>query len=165
MTDLKQAKTAPTDLFWGTADDTRFGMLGVEGSGQHMQPMTHFVDRDAKALWFFTSIKTDLAHAIGSGARAHFCIVNKGQDVQICAKGHIKKVEDTAKRKELWNPVAGAWFEDHNDPALVLLKLELADAAIWASTDSAFVFGWEIAKAHLTDDTDPEVGTHTVINF
>lgn len=164
MSELKKAKTDPLDLFWGTADDTRFGMLGVEGSGQHMQPMTHFIDRDAKALWFMTSLKTDLVRAVGDGATAHFTIVNKGQDVQICAKGKIRRVEDAAKRDELWNPVAGAWFEDKNDPSLVLLKLTLEDAALWASTDSSFVFGWEIAKAHVKDE-DPEAGTHKVIRF
>ncbi|MBV7378840.1 pyridoxamine 5'-phosphate oxidase family protein [Maritimibacter dapengensis] len=164
MSEIKTAKTEPKELFWGTAEDTGFGMLGVEGSGQHMQPMTHFIDRDAKALWFITSLKTDLTRAVGAGAIAHFTLVSKGQDVQICARGKIKKVEDAAKRKELWNPVAGAWFEDQNDPALVLLKLDLEEASIWASTDSAFVFGWEIAKAHAKGE-EPDVGTHEVIAF
>lgn len=173
MSELKKAKTDPTDVFWGTAEDTRFGMLGLKDKDQHLQPMTHFVDRDTNSLWFMTSRDTDLAKAAGEGwqtkmsgdgTEAWFILVSKGQDVQICCKGRLHYSDEMEKHKELWNPVAGAWFDGPEDPKLAVYRLELEEAAIWASTDSSFVFAWEIAKAHAKDE-DPDVGTHTVINF
>ncbi|MZR14451.1 general stress protein [Maritimibacter sp. DP07] len=173
MSEIKHTKTDPADVFWGTAEDTRFGMLGVKGTDQHMQPMTHFVDRKGKALWFVTSRETDLAKTIGEGwqtkmsgdgTEAKFTIVSKGQDVQISAKGRLHYSDEKDKHEELWNPVIGAWFEGKDDPNLVVYRFELEEAAIWASTDSTFVFAWEIAKAQGRDK-DPDVGVHEVINF
>ncbi|MAM63067.1 pyridoxamine 5'-phosphate oxidase family protein [Maritimibacter sp. UBA3975] len=173
MSEIKTAKSEPVDLFWGTAEDTRFGMLGFKDEDQHLQPMTHFVDRDRTALWFMTSRDTDLARTAGEGWQTKmsgdgpevwFTIVSKGQDVQICAKGRLIYDDSAEMKEELWNPVVGAWFEGKDDPNLALYRLDLEEAAIWASTDSSFAFAWQIAKAQQKDK-EPEVGTHTVINF
>ncbi|MBV7409157.1 pyridoxamine 5'-phosphate oxidase family protein [Maritimibacter sp. DP1N21-5] len=164
MSDLKKAKTNPQEVFWGTVKDTRFGMLSVADNAQHPQPMTHFVDEDARALWFLTSKDTDLARALAGPKQAWFTVTTKGQDVQISVKGLLEQVQDPAKVEELWNPVVGAWFDDKDDPKIALLRLSLDNAAIWASTDSSFVFAWEIAKAHAKDE-EPDVGTHTIVTF
>jgi general stress protein 26 len=50
-------------------------MLGIEGSGRHMQPMAPQLDRKGRRIWFFTRNDSDLAQAVGIGAPAHFCIV------------------------------------------------------------------------------------------
>ncbi|WP_298494907.1 pyridoxamine 5'-phosphate oxidase family protein [uncultured Maritimibacter sp.] len=164
MSDLKKLKSEPKEVFWGTAEDVRFGMLSIADNAQHPQPMTHFVDRETGVLWFLTSKDTDLARALSGQKTAYFTLTTKGQDVQVSLKGVLEQFHDPAKVEELWNPVVGAWFDDKDDPKIALLRLTPDNAAIWASTDSSFVFAWEIAKAHAKDE-EPDVGSHTIVTF
>lgn len=165
MADLDQARHNPEDQLWQQLADIHAGMLGIEGSSQHMQPMAHHIDRDTKTIWFFSKKTSDLVRSVGTGNRGHFCIVGKDHDYHACLSGTISQSTDRAKIDELWSPVVNAWFEGgKDDPDVVLLKMTLYDAAIWASSGNALTFGWEIAKANLTD-ADPDVGVSTHLNF
>ncbi len=75
MADTKLAQTDPKAALWKQLGKLRAGMLGVEGSGQHMQPMSHHCDEAAAKLWFLTKRSTDLFRAIGPSSTAHFCII------------------------------------------------------------------------------------------
>jgi hypothetical protein len=46
-----------------------------------------------------------------------------------------------------------------------MLALHVDDADIWASTDSTLKFGWEIAKANMSDDKTPDVGVRQHLTF
>lgn len=60
-----------------------------------------------------------------------------------------------------WSPMVAAWFEGgKDDPHLTMLRLQLDDVAIWASSNSTLRFGWEMAKANLTGK-EPDLGYHT----
>ncbi|RED13750.1 pyridoxamine 5'-phosphate oxidase family protein [Pontivivens insulae] len=165
MADLKLAKTDPEKQFWDQLDGHTAGMLGVSDSGQHMQPMSHFIDRDEKRLYFFTSRDTDLVRALRPGATAHYTFVNDGHDYHCCMKGALTISNDRAKIDEYWSAVVDAWFDGPRDPQLTLLALDLHDAAIWASTGSAVKFGWEIAKANYKDGHTPDLGETNHIDF
>lgn len=144
----------------------RAGMLGVEGSAQHMQPMTHFPDWDRNQIWFITSKDTDLVRSLAPDSHAHFCVMSTGQDFQACLRGTLTETCDKAKLDEIWSPVAAAWFHGgKEDPNLTMLCLELTDAAIWGSSDSALKFGFEIAKANMKEDELPDIGTHMILTF
>ncbi|SPH23479.1 hypothetical protein DEA8626_02542 [Defluviimonas aquaemixtae] len=146
--------------------EVRAGMLGVEGSGQHMQPMTHFTDPDRAELWFLTGIETDLVRAVGQGARAHFCFVGKDQDFYACLSGLLEQVEDREKLTEIWSPLASAWFpKGIDDPEVCLLRMTLHEAALWTVTGSALVFGFNVLRANLSEDREPDLGDHVVIRF
>ena len=165
MADLKKAANDTRAQLFDEIDDVHAGMLGVEGSGQHMQPMAPQLDRNANTIWFFTKSDSDIVQAIRPGAHAHFCVVGKDQDYHACLAGPISVNLDPAKRDEYWNSVVEAWFEGgKDDPRLTMLELKLADARIWASTDSKLKFGWEIAKANMTDET-PHVGVTKQLTF
>jgi general stress protein 26 len=166
MADTDRTKSDPKGLLFDELDDAREGMLGIDGSGQHFQPMTHNVDRSAEALWFITFRQSDLLDAIGAGADCHFTVVGKRGDFHACVRGRIAEVKDEAKLDELWNPVNNAWFaEGREDPNVVLLKLDLRDAAIWASTSSTVWFGLEILRANLSKDHVPDIGSHATVEF
>jgi general stress protein 26 len=61
--------------------------------------------------------------------------------------------------------VVSAWYDKgKDDPSLIVLEFTPETAGIWASTDSALRFGWEIAKANLTD-SEPDVGVKTEVRF
>jgi general stress protein 26 len=69
MNMTKKVKADGRATLFDVLDTQRVGMLGVVGSNQNMQPMTHHADANAGALWFVTSKDTDLVRAVGTGAR------------------------------------------------------------------------------------------------
>jgi general stress protein 26 len=64
MADESKLLSNPEAALFDQLDDVRTGMLGIDGSDQHMQPMTHFADRDDKMIRFITARTTDLAKAL-----------------------------------------------------------------------------------------------------
>ncbi|MFZ1727892.1 MAG: pyridoxamine 5'-phosphate oxidase family protein [Albidovulum sp.] len=163
---LEQVRADARTALFDAMTDVRAGMLGVEGSGQHMQPMTHFLDEDTAELWFITASDTDLVRAVGQGARAHYCVISKDQTLHACLSGTIVQSQDTEKLDALWSPVAAAWFEGgRDDPKVTLLQLTLLDAAVWATTDSMVAQSVEMARATMDAGHKPDIGEHVVVQF
>ena len=166
MSNLSQARDNPKDQLFDEIDRIHAGMLGIEGSGMHMQPMAPQLDRQTGTIWFFTRTDAEIAEAAVPGARAHFCVVGKDHDYHACIAGRILVRKDPEKIDEYWSSIVEAWF-DHgkDDPHLTMLALEMEDAEIWASTGSALKFGWEIAKANFNPEEEPDVGVKTHVRF
>jgi len=170
MADVDQLNTDPECALYDALNDIRTGMLGLKGSEQHMQPMTHFADQDAGKIRFVTARDTDLAQALTVNFQAkqaaRFTVVSKGQDFHACIDGTLEQVVDPQTLKDLWSPVLGAWFDGGpEDPDVVLLEFTPTEAAMWASTGNPLRFGYEIAKANMNDDAKPDLGSHVVHTF
>ncbi len=166
MADTQRTLDDATGQLFEHMDDVKAGMLGVDGSGQHMQPMAHYIDRDTRSLWFITASDTDLVRAVGPGADAHHCVIGKNHDFYACLKGRLTVSADTEKLDEIWNAVAAAWFEDGRDDAKVtLLKMDLMEASVWSNTSSSMLFAFEIARANLSATHKPEIGEHKIIDL
>ncbi len=151
---------------WSELDETRTGLLGIDGAGQHMQPMSHFADPAGSAIWFVTSLATDLVRAVGLGNTAEYTVTGNDQTFWASIRGPIEQSEDRAKLDEVWSPVSAAWFaQGREDPDVCLLKLTPNAAAMWASKGGAVNFGIEIARANMLAEHQPDVGEHVVVNF
>ena len=165
MADLDQTRNDPAAQFWEQLKAVHAGMLGVSGSGQHMQPMAPQVEQETATIWFFTRRDTDLCRAVGHGSTAHFCVISDDHDYHACMCGALSEERSAEKVEKFWSPVVDSWFEGgKDDPDMTLLKLKLEDAAIWASTDSSVRFGWEIAKSKIAGG-QPDVGSRAHITF
>ena len=164
MANLEKTNTDPEDQFWDQLDDVHAGMLGIEGSKLHMQPMGHQTDTKNKRLIFFTTRDAELTKNLKAGDKAHFCVTSKDQDYYTCMSGPIREERNEALIEKFWNPVIDAWFEGKHDPNMTLLIVDLENAKIWASTNNSIKFGWEILKANVKD-TQPDVGITTDIIF
>jgi general stress protein 26 len=153
------------DDLWRRLGRIRAGMLGVGGSENRMRPMTHFFDEEEAVIRFLTSRKTELAAEVGQGSVAHYCVVDDRDGYYAWLSGTVSPSEDAGMVDELWNPVAGAWFDGRDDPDILLLSMPLREAEVWSSTDSALHFGIEIARANLVEGRQPNVGAHDKIRF
>jgi len=165
MPDTHHSHTQIKDDLIRNMDEITAGMLGVEGVGSHMRPMTHFADNDHRTLWFLASRSSDLVTEIGQGSTAHFCLVGDNNRFYACLRGTIEQVADDEKKDELWGPISGAWFEGQDDPDVVLLKMSLRDAEVWSNTDSRLQFAFEIARANVDSSHQPDVGEHGTVIF
>ncbi|MDO5896699.1 MULTISPECIES: pyridoxamine 5'-phosphate oxidase family protein [unclassified Agrobacterium] len=166
MVSLSEAREAPAQQLWDEINSVHAGMLGLEGLHAHMQPMAPHADPKTNTIWFFTKTNTDLVNQLKPGSRAHFCLVGKDHDYHACLSGKLEQRKDLGKIDEYWNSVVAAWYEHgKEDPELTMLAMHIDDADIWASTDSTLKFGWEIAKANLTDNKMPDVGVRQHLAF
>lgn len=166
MADIRAAREKPIEQFYDVVEDVHAGMLGLESTDLQFQPMAPQLDRAAKTIWFFTKTDTRLTQAIAAGARARFVVIGRGHDYHACVSGPIEQRKEAEVIERYWNPIVGAWFDGgKEDPKLTLLALRLEDGEAWVSTDSSLRFGWEIAKANLSDEHDPEVGVVVDLRF
>ncbi len=164
MVDIAKTREQPIEQFWEVLDDIRAGMLGVEGSGQHMQPMHPFAEREGRNIWFFASKESDLARAIGAGGRGHFCLIGRNHDYHACVAGHLTVEPNDAMIDRFWDSVTAAWFNGKDDPNLTLVKMALDDGVAWASV-GAVKFGWEVLKANMSSAKEPDVGARKHFSF
>lgn len=127
--------------FWKALKSDKTLMLGLAADEGHAQPMTVQLDGDADKgpLYVFTSKETDLAKALGGGARAVGLFSSKGHDVFAAIEGRLSPHNDRATIDRLWNPFVAAWFEGgKDDPKLQLLRFDATDAQIWLNEHSLF---------------------------
>jgi len=154
------------DALFDALEDEKVGMLGVTGTRDHLQPMTHFFDRENGCLWFISSNRTDLVGHLAGGARdAHFTVTSGKGQLYACMSGPLAVADDPEKLDELWSPMASMWFDGgKDDPDVVLLRMPLHEAAVWLNEAGTLRFGIEMVRGAMSDH-DPEVGEHGVVDL
>jgi general stress protein 26 len=162
MSNISDAKSDPIGQIWDKLDKVHAVMLGSPDHAQHMQPMAPQTAREENAVWFYTKTSADIARA--GGGHVHMCIFGD-DDWYACLDGHLETVRSPEHADRFWSSITEAWYPGgKNDPELTMLKFTPSTGQIWASTSSTVKFGWEIAKANLTDE-EPDVGYKTAVNF
>ena len=69
-------------------------------------------------------------------------------------------IEDAAKKEQLWNKMAEAWFPGGpNDPDLALVQVQIVHASYWDVKESKLVQLYEMAKAVVTGKPPPIWGS------
>ncbi|ODN70587.1 hypothetical protein A6302_02075 [Methylobrevis pamukkalensis] len=64
MVSLTEARENPAHQLWKQIEEVSAGMLGIEGSGMHMQPMAPIPEPETGTIWFYTRKDTDLARHV-----------------------------------------------------------------------------------------------------
>lgn len=118
------------DKFWHAMSDSPYVMLQLDSDLDSAAPMTAQLDRHANhAIWFFTYRDNRFAEA----GPATVTFSSKGHDV--FARFHGVLVEETSRERleKQWNNFVEAWFPGgKDDPNLLMLRLDLGDASLWA---------------------------------
>jgi len=116
--------------FWKELAASPFLMLQLNDQAASAAPMTAQLDETANhAIWFFTSRGNHFA--TGGAATATF--VAKGHDLFARFSGTLMEEHDRARLDREWNRFVEAWFPGgKNDPDLLMLRMDLGEASIWA---------------------------------
>ena len=166
MADIRAAREKPIEQFYEAVENVHAGMLGLDGSKLQMQPMAPQLDRAAKTIWFFARTDAEIVEETGPGARAHFVVIGRNHDYHASVSGPIEIRKEREVIDRYWSRITEAWFEGgKDDPKLTVLALRLEDGEAWVSTDSSLKFGWEIARANLSVEHDPEIGMKVPLKF
>jgi general stress protein 26 len=115
---------------------------------------------EGSTLFFFISKKSELARAIAADGNVNVSYADPGDDSYVSVSGNAAVVEDQAKKDQLWNKMAEAWFKGGStDPDLGLLEVRIHHAEFWDVDDSQMVQLFKMAKAAVTG-TPPKMGEH-----
>lgn len=118
------------DKFWRAMAASPYVMLQLDADEESAAPMTAQLDKDANhAIWFFTYRDNRFAEM----GPATVTFSSKGHDVFARFSGTL--VEETSRERleKQWNNFVEAWFPGgKSDPNLLMLRMDLGDAAIWA---------------------------------
>jgi general stress protein 26 len=142
---------------WKALETHHTGMLGVVGGQRHhFRPMTAFVEKENRSLWFFTRDDADIVRQADEG-KAMFIL--QADRMQACIGGHLAPVRnDRARIDKFWNAAVAAWYPGgKDDPALMLLRFDAEDAEVWLAQAGPARFALEIARANITGK-EPDVG-------
>lgn len=124
-----------TRKFWKALRSDMTVMLGTKGEpGVAPRPMTAQLDGEADhgPIWFFTARSTELARSLQGVHPAFFTFTDKGNDLWASVGGHLSQQTDRAVVDRLWSPFVAAWYDGgKDDPELVLLRFDPAEAEIW----------------------------------
>jgi len=118
------------ETFWKALSDSPFVMLQLDADADSAAPMTAQLDKHANhAIWFFTS-RTNRFAALGTATATY---ASKGHDLFARFTGTLVEETSAAVKDDHWNNFVEAWFPGgKNDPELLMLRMDLGDAAIWS---------------------------------
>jgi general stress protein 26 len=119
--------------FWKALEGDRTLMLGLDGvEDGHAWPLVAHVDAERGPLWFFTDRDEAIVSALAQGNRAIAAFAAKEFDLFASLRGTLQRSHDRLAIDRLWSRRIGARFPGgKNDPALVLLRLDVESAEVW----------------------------------
>ncbi len=116
--------------FWNALADSPFVFLRRDADPDTAVPMTAQLDKDAdSAVWFFTTKSSDFAKL----GEATATFQGKDHDVFARFRGKLEIEEDQGRFEQFWNNFVKAWYDGgKDDPDILFLRMDLADAEIWS---------------------------------
>lgn len=99
--------------------------------GIHSRPMA-VQGRDGATVWFLAYSDSPKIEQLAANSAVNLVFVDG--DTWVSASGTGSVVTDEAKKQEVWNRFAEAWFQtDVTDPAVALLRVDLTGGEYWDS--------------------------------
>lgn len=150
---------------WTLIKDIKFGMLTHRHANgvMHSVPLTtqNKASDEGNELFFFVSRKGELAKSMAHDASVNISYADPGDDNYVSVSGQGSILEDQAKKDELFNVFAKAWFPGGaTDPDLALLKVKIGHVEYWDSKDSKMVQLVKIATAAITGNPPKNMSDH-----
>lgn len=150
---------------WTLIKDIKFGMLTHRHSNgmMHSVPLTtqNKADDESNELFFFISRKGELAKSMALDGSVNVSYADPGDDNYVSVSGRGSILEDQAKKDELFNVLAKAWFTGGaTDPDLALLKIDIGHVEYWDSKDSKMVQLLKMATSAITGKPPENMSEH-----
>jgi general stress protein 26 len=145
------------EKFWKAFADSPFVFVSLQSTANDAIPMTASLDEDANhAIWFFTGRDNHLAE-LGK-ATCHFA--GKGHDMFARFEGVLSEEASRERLDKQWSNFVEAWFPGgKDDPNLLFLRMDLADAELWSGdqgllTTAKMALGMDVRKDMIGSHTE-----------
>jgi general stress protein 26 len=157
------------EVLWDLIKDQRFCMLShrhADGS-LHSHPLTTQNKELAEdgTLYFFVSRSSEVGQRVRQDGNVNLAYANPGKDTWVSITGTARVLEDMAKKKELFNVIAKAWFPGGaEDPDMELVEVRIDEAEYWNVKENKLLQLLKMGKAALTEKP-PKMGEHKEVHF
>jgi general stress protein 26 len=144
----------------------RFGMFTtIDGLGSlTSRPLTQQQLDDEGNLWFFTSDQSPFVRDLLSNSAVNVSFADVDDSLYVSITGRAELLRDRVKARELWDPMAKAWFPGGlDDPHLVLIKVKIQQAEYWDVHSSKMVQFLKMAAAAITGEPPRNMAEHHTI--
>lgn len=145
--------------------DSKLCMFTTHGRDGHLlsRPMALQEQAFDGTLWFFA--RNDSRKVGDVRADSSVNVSFQSGTAWVSVSGRAEIVLDDAKKKDLWNQAAAAWFDDGPESdEVVLIAVEAEGAEYWSAPGSKVSTLIAYAKSRITGDT-PNVGTNDTVDL
>lgn len=157
------------EVLWDLIKEQRFAMLAHRHSdgALHSHPLTtqnKTLEADG-VLYFFVSRKTEVGQRLQQDGNVNLAYANPSKDTWVSISGKATINEDLAKKKELFNPIAKAWFPGGaEDPDMELVEVRIVEAEYWNVKENKLLQLLKMGTAAVTGNK-PNMGEHEEVKF
>jgi general stress protein 26 len=129
----------------------------LEESPIQTRPMSVAQVDDEGQLWFLSGKSSTKNHDITIDPNVQLFFANVSDQEYLTVYGTAVEVDDKIKIKEIWKPIAKAWFEEGVDDADVsAIKVSPQDAFYWDTKSGRMVSLIKILASAITGKTMEE---------
>lgn len=155
-----QSESELVDRAWHVAENTRTATLvTVEANKPFARPMSATTQRDEGTISFL--IAADSYNTRNDGDWASVFFIDGNSYVSMTGTATISN--DRARIKELWSPVAKAWWDSPDDPNIRVFEVHVSEGEIWDGPNRLFA-GALLLSAAITG-VQPKVGDHAKLTL
>lgn len=151
MTNQSDDTFALKDKFWRALSHSPFVMMQLDSDSTTAAPMSAQLDEDVTGMiWFFTSRQSRFAE-LGPVTAT---LAAKGHDLFARFDGTLAVETDQARFEKQWSNFVAAWFPGgKEDPDILMLRMDLGDAAIWDGNLGLLTTAKMALGMDVTEDT------------
>ena len=114
-------------------------------------------------LYFFTAADSGKVEELIAHPDVNLSYAHPSKQRYISVRGHASVERDRAKIRELWSPLQKPFFpQGKDDPRIVVLRIQVRDAAYWESAGNFIVRAIDFARAYLSEEAT-DLGRHGVL--
>ncbi len=151
------AAEGDVDHVWKLMEKIGICMLATRDNGEiRARPMGAYVRRDENAVYFLTDVSRHKDDEIRKEPNVCLAFADAGAQKYVSLTGRAEVSNDRAKIKQLWSPIAKAYWDSADDPAIRLLKVRPHDAEYWDSPGTVVSYVKMLAAA--VTDARPAIG-------
>lgn len=119
---------------WNLMDKIAIGMLVThDGDKIRARPMAAHVRREEEAVYFLTDVTRHKDEEIEGDPQVCVAFADTDGQSYVSLTGEAEISNDRQKIKDLWTPMARAWWHGPDDPKIRVIKVIPQDAEYWDS--------------------------------
>ena len=158
------------EVLWDLIKETRFCMLShchADGS-LHSHPLTtqnKELGEDG-CLYFFVSKSSEVGQRVQQDGNVNLAYANPDKDTWVSVTGTARVLDDLAKKKELFNPMAKAWFPGGvEDPDMELVEVKIDEAEYWNVKENKLLQLLKMGTSAVTGHPPKNMSEHAEVRF
>ncbi len=117
---------AAEERLWEIVDASELSLLitrGTKNGNPRMRPMTLLAYEEAGVLWYATSASSRKVEELSEDAQVTACFLDLDGGMYAQMFGRAEIITDPKTKEEFWEEEWSGFWDGHEDPDFVLLKV------------------------------------------